>query len=97
MPADGDSFTPDESGPVVLWSTSAIEGALAERERLLSIIDRAAMALESITQEDVDRAVDRSWRGGRSLLRSLVHARRILAEADPGDPETGERMGVGDA
>jgi carbon storage regulator len=72
----------------------AVDAPIAERDRLLDIIDRAADRLREIDLEDLEEA--RILLGVRSkghglavshAITSVELARRILAEADPADPE----------
>lgn len=89
----GEFTSEEETGPVVLWPTSAIEGAMAERERLLSIIDRAGDRLEMIDTHETGIALGLFSRAELEALmietlNAVLDARNILAEADPPDPES---------
>lgn len=86
--------------------TAELAAARAGRELLRAAIHRAAevLALVDYAQLSFDlgklggstaepEGVDATWRAGQAL-NAMVDARRILAEADPGEPG-GEGVGDG--
>jgi hypothetical protein len=95
----GESKSAEETGPVVLWPAAAIEAAMADRDRLFDIIDRAALALCEIHDRGIAEAIADlegdcpGYEGTIELLatlgRAIHQARDVLAEAEPGDPEGG--------
>lgn len=93
MPDDGDndSLEAIHDGRT-LWSQGAIEASLAERDRLLSIVDRAAGRLREISIEDLEAArmilamtaIGKNYhRAVSAAVTSLEIAIRILGEAGP--------------
>lgn len=95
MEPGGDLGLGPEDVAFLLWPTQAIEGALAERHKLLGIIDRASDALppdHDVTQlENLAEELDRfSARLIRSIVESVRKAAAALSEADPADETEGE-------
>lgn len=89
-PDPGDPRSPEE--PVlIIWPTVAIEGAMADRDRLFDIIDRAAERMEAIDQADLQWLADQFWHDSRAkrIAGAILDVRKILAEAEPEDLEGG--------
>jgi hypothetical protein len=106
MATEADDDRPKDLGHSLgLWPTRAIEGAMADRDRLADVIDRArerlahgisrpnlldeaTSALQYISKLSEMCAVD-------DAVSAIYAALKILAEAEPEDPESPGRPEVG--
>jgi hypothetical protein len=72
-----------------VYPAGALTAAVAERDRLADVIDRAAAEIDAIPEADVMWWAEQLWHDARAkrIAGALLEARKILAEAEPEDLE----------